>query len=151
MSPVKMEYRQLTAPDDGKRIRWHPGCDDRQPALQRDGHLRREDLLLDVAGREVVVIVEANLADRAGRKGRRMRAGDLARCRRATGKVAGAVRMDARCEADVIPLCLDEAGARRLLLVAGGENAERGRHSRRARTRDGGVQIAYERLVRQVQ
>jgi hypothetical protein len=123
-----MEHAADTAAllQDGERVVGRfAGVDDDGPIqLPRERELRREDLLLHVARREVVVIVEADLADAAGAEASGMRTGRVGRRSRTLGEVSRRVRMDAGGEPDVRPFLADGLGPRCFLLVARGQDAQ---------------------------
>ena len=99
---------------------------------QREPHLRAEHRVLHVARRVVVVVVEADLADRARRRRRgELLAHDGRGALRIVGELVRLVRVHADREPDAGPELLDALGLRRLLRVAGFENDQRALDARR--------------------
>ena len=121
---------------------------DRPAQLARQLDLRPEDRLLHVARREVVVIIEANLADGPGRRrARDLCSHDLGRALGTVGNLVRLVRMDADGHAHVGPELVDASRSRRLAGVAARQDDKRAIDAGLARTRDDGVKIGAEDLV----
>ncbi len=99
--------------------------DDGQREVARQLQLRAKDRLLDVPRREVVVIVQPNLADRAGRgdefdpAGRQPGGG----CR-VVGKLVRLMRVDADRKPHVRPRRRDALRLGELIVFVGGQNHE---------------------------
>ena len=90
--------------------------DDRTPELARQLELRAKYLLLHIPRRIVVVIVEANLADRTRcRRRHQLRAHDVRRMLRVSRKLVCGVRMHANRQPHVRPERFDCARLRGLL------------------------------------
>jgi len=123
-----------------------PGVNhDRQAPAARQADLRPEDRLLDRARREVVVVIEADLAHRPGRGGLPQAlvdegSGPL----RVAGKRARRVRMHANRQADVGPGHLDARRAPAFLLVIRAEDDERRRDAGGAGAIDDRLEVAGE-------
>ena len=121
---------------------------DRQVALEREPDLHAKHLVLDVARREIVVIVETDLADRAGGRQRieprRHRVRGRLRIRR---EHLGVMRMHADRKPALGPRGEHRAGPRDLRIVFGGQNHERARHTGRARPFNNRIKIAGELLA----
>src|SRR5688572_23592560 len=120
-----------------------------QPPRQPD--LLAEDLLLDVAWREVVVIVESDLADGPGQRlcvERLLRA--LRGFGRVGGKGSGGMRMNANPESGVAPQPRHLSSLPKLGIVVCGQYHQRSLYSRRARARDHGLEVAREFRTRNV-
>ena len=108
---------------------------DRLADLGRERDLRCEDLTLDVARREVVVVVEADLADGHGASPGDGRAG----CVRGIGRPArvGArpMRVHGRGEDGSRPSLPDGSRASNLIVLVGRQDAHRNRNAGRLRAR----------------
>jgi hypothetical protein len=120
--------------------------DDRQVKLAREPDLRREDRLLHVARREVVVVVEPDLADR-----RRCARGERAAHRRhrvaePPRPLPRLVRVDPGGEADLRPCVAHPRGTRGLGLVARDQDAERAVDAGLARAGDDVEEVSLELL-----
>src|SRR5439155_24132934 len=103
------------------------------------------------SGREVVVVVETDLADRARRRHRlELRADCIGSLLRLGRELVRLVWMNADGKADVRPEALDSVRLRRFLLVCCGENDERALDARFTRTSDDGLEIIGEDLVCQM-
>jgi hypothetical protein len=118
---------------------------DRQAASPGEADLLAEHLLLRLARREIVVIVEADFANRA-----RQRLGcdggvDLTgRRSRVLRELPGRVWMDADGKPHVRPAPADFPRLRQLRLVVGGEDDHRVRQAGAACARDDRIEIASE-------
>src|SRR5439155_24961811 len=109
--------------------------DDRPLQVTREANLRAKDRALHVSGREVVVVVETDLADRARRRHRlELRADCIGSLLRLGRELVRLVWMNADGKADVRPEALDSVRLRRFLLVCCGENDERALDARFTRT-----------------
>ena len=124
--------------------------DDRQGQLQREGDLGAEDVLLHVARREVVVVVEANLSDRPRAFADDPLPDAVTRVLAPAGELPRLVRVDAERKADLRPERPHARGRRRLLGVSGRQDTERALHTGSLRPADDGFEIVGEGLVGQM-
>ena len=95
-----------------------------QAEFDGERHLCREHLMLRMTRREVVVIVQANLADGAGVEPVRLAPGGIRGIQRTAGERPGVVGMHTRREPYGRPSFTDPHRPPVLRIVAGGENAE---------------------------
>src|SRR5205823_10297857 len=110
-----------------------------------------EDGLLRVARREVVVIVEADLADGAHERHRLdLRADRCGSLLRVVGELTGVMRMHADREPNVGPERFELASLNRLVLVARLEDDERTLDAGLAGTADDRLQIAGKGVIGEV-
>ena len=147
---------QLPAPlfrDDAQRVvfRFARVNDDRQPPLARQPQLRAKHRVLHVARREVVVVVEADLADRAHGAASRPAGSPSDPPPPPDRRRTGARGADARRSRIARPATRPaRVAVRELRVVFGREDHETAHEPGAARARDDGLEIAGELLAGQM-
>ena len=124
--------------------------DHRKSQLECEFHLRTKDRSLHVARREVVVIIEADLADRARMLLLRLLPHGQTRLLDAPREVTSLMWMDADGESHIWPDLTHPPGPPGLHPIAGRQDAERARQARVAGPCHDGLEIGGELLTRQI-
>ena len=119
--------------------------------LAGQAHLGAKHRLLQVRWGEIVVVIEANLTDRARRRrARDLFAHDVGGTLRIVGIRVRLVRVHTNRHADFGPQLNDLAGLCSFRMVAACKNYERPFKPCLARACDDGVQVGCERFIGQV-
>ena len=124
---------------------------DRKSQLDRHSYLRSKDVTLHFAGRQIVVVVETNLADGPDR-GRAVNlvTNDVHHFINASGETTRNVRMNANGRTQLGPIATKAPRTLFFLLIPTFENAEHMRESRRTSAVDYRVRIGGEGFIGQV-
>jgi hypothetical protein len=124
--------------------------DDWQAKLNREPNLRAKNCLLNVPGREIVVIVETNLTNRAGVVGLHRPPHHFNACVCTPRKVSGLMGMDSGGKAHRRPRLTQGFSTLRLGAVAGRQHAQGARHATPRGPADHIVEVGGELLAGEV-
>ena len=122
-----------------------------QVQLAREPHLRSKHRVLDLARREIVVVVEADLPDGARpRRGLELCADDRGGARRVVGELVRVMRMDADRDPHLGPDRGERERLRRFLRVARRQDRQDPLDAAVARTANDRLEIGGKHLVGQM-